>query len=210
VKLENTFRVDLPVDDAWALLTDLRRIAPCLPGAHLDGLTDGEYHGALAVKIGPISARYTGLARFLERDDVDHRAVIEARGREQRGNGAASATIVTNLEPEGDRTRVSVSTELSVSGRAAQFGRSLLAEVSESMLSEFASRLESTVHGDGASAGSARDDAARSGASTDARHDGNSLDLLGAVAMPLLRRAALPAACAVLAGLAGWLVGRRR
>jgi uncharacterized protein len=196
VKLANDFWVALPVDDAWALLTDLPRIAPCLPGAHLDDVVDGEYRGGLATKIGPINARYRGVARFVERDDVDHRAVIEARGSEERGSGAASGTVVATLRPDGQGTRVDLSTELSISGRAAQFGRSLVAEVSATMLAEFAHRLEGIV---------------RPGTSTAVAQDGaNQLDVVRTVALPMLRRAAVPAACALVAGVVGWLIGRRR
>ena len=194
MKLANDFWVALPVDEAWALLTDLPRIAPCLPGAHLDDVVDGEYRGGLATRIGPVSARYRGAARFVERDDVDHRAVIEARGSEERGNGAASGTVVATLRPDGQGTRVDLATELAISGRAAQFGRSLLSEVSATMLAEFARRVE-TVAGSGSSAAAAR-------------HEGGEPDVVRTVALPVLRRAAVPAACALIAGVVGWLAGR--
>lgn len=195
MKLANDFWVALPVDEAWALLTDLPRIAPCLPGAHLDDVVDGEYRGGLATKIGPINARYRGVARFVERDDVDHRAVIEARGSEERGSGAASGTVVATMNPDGQGTRVDLSTELAISGRAAQFGRSLVAEVSATMLAEFARRLEGIV---------------RPGTSTAVPPGGeDKLDVVRTVVLPLLRRTAVPAACAVAAGIVGWLVGRR-
>jgi uncharacterized protein len=197
VKLANDFWVALPVDEAWALLTDLPRIAPCLPGAHLDDVVDGEYRGGLATKIGPINARYRGVARFVERDDVDHRGVIEARGSEERGSGAASGTVVATLRPDGQGTRVDLSTELSISGRAAQFGRSLVAEVSATMLAEFVRRLEAVVR-PGPSAGAAPEP------------ESAELDVVRTIAVPMLRRAAVPAACALVAGLVGWLLGSRR
>ncbi|MBO0826324.1 MAG: SRPBCC family protein [Streptosporangiales bacterium] len=193
MKLANDFWVALPVDEAWELLTDLPRIAPCLPGAHLDDVVDGEYRGGLATKIGPINARYRGVARFVERDDVDHRAVIEARGSEERGSGAASGTVVATLRPDGAGTRVDLSTELAISGRAAQFGRSLVAEVSATMLAEFARRLEAVVRPGPAAAGS--------------RHEAGELDVVRTFALPLLRRAAVPAVFAVVAGVVGWLIG---
>jgi carbon monoxide dehydrogenase subunit G len=163
VRLENAFHVSLPVDEAWALLTDLPAIAPCLPGAHLDDVVDGEYRGGLSTKIGPITARYQGSARFTERDDVDHRGVIEARGREERGSGTASATVTAALRAEDSGTRVDVTTELAISGRAAQFGRSLMAEVTSMLLSQFVSRLETMIQqgevspGSGGSGGLAGD-----------------------------------------------------
>jgi len=198
VKLDNTFEVSLPVHDAWALLQDLPRIAPCLPGAHLDDVVDGEYRGGLSTKIGPINARYTGKARFLERDEVDHRAVIEAQGREERGSGTAAATITATLRPTEGGTRVDISTDMAISGRAAQFGRSLVAEVSSTLINEFARRLESTI---GAGEGSA--------AEVPAANDDNSLDVARTVVVPLLRRALVPAVAGVLSGLAGWWLGRR-
>lgn len=200
MKLDNSFRVELPVDQAWNLLTDLPRIAPCLPGAHLDDVVDGEYRGGLSTKIGPINARYTGTARFLELDDVGRRAVIEARGREQKGSGAASATIVAVLRPDERGTAVDVSTELSVSGRAAQFGRSLLAEVSETMLAEFTRRLAESI----SSPGRVQPGTAESRIA----HEENQLDVFSTVALPLLRRASVPGLVAVLAGLLGWVIGR--
>ena len=198
MKLDNTFEVSLPVHDAWALLQDLPRIAPCLPGAHLDDVVDGEYRGGLSTKIGPINARYTGKARFLERDEVDHRAVIEAQGREERGSGTAAATITATLRPTEGGTRVDISTDMAISGRAAQFGRSLVAEVSSTLINEFARRLESTI---GAGEGSA--------AEVPAANDDNSLHVARTVVVPLLRRALVPAVAGVLSGLAGWWLGRR-
>ncbi|WP_329239208.1 SRPBCC family protein [Actinoallomurus sp. NBC_01490] len=197
MRLENTFRVPLPVERTWELLTDLPRIAPCLPGAHLDDVVDGEYRGGLSTKIGPITARYRGTARFVERDDVGHRGVIEARGREERGAGTAAATVTATLHPDGDGTRVEVATELSISGRAAQFGRSLFSEVSAALMAQFASRLEAMAR-EGTTAAPA----------PVADGPGESLDLAATVVVPVLRRAAIPAVTAVLAGLAGLVVGR--
>lgn len=202
MKIDNTFEVSLPLDDTWALLQDLTRIAPCLPGAHLDDVVDGEYRGGLSTKIGPINARYTGRARFLERDEIDHRAVIEAQGREERGSGAASATITAVLSPAGGKTRVDVSTEMAISGRAAQFGRSLLAEVSASLIKEFAQRLESTVTQESNGTAIAADAAAGD-------FEGNTLDVGRTVVWPLLRRAVTPAVTAVLGIAAGWILGRK-
>ncbi|WP_395103550.1 SRPBCC family protein [Actinomadura sp. SCN-SB] len=194
MRLENTFHVPLPVEEAWALLTDLPRIAPCLPGAHLDEVVDGEHRGGLSTKIGPITAKYRGTARFVERDDVDHRGVIEARGREERGSGTAAATVTARLRPEDGGTRVEVSTELAISGRAAQFGRSLLAEVSTMLIDQFTARLEALI---------------KDGAAAPAEQAEQTLDVGTTVVLPLLRRAAVPAAAAVVAGVLGYLLGRR-
>ena len=219
MKLEHDFRVALPVDDAWALLTDLPRIAGCLPGAHLDETVDGEHRGALSTKIGPITARYRGGASFAERDEVAHRAIIAARGREERGTGTAAATITARLTPDGAGTRVDVSTELSVTGRAAQFGRSLLTEVSATVLTEFVTRLEALAAGSDAGGAATTDAAPRqavtargasggAAAGTPSGGEDNVLDariILG----PLLRRAAVPAGVALVAAACGYALGRR-
>ena len=169
---------------------------PCVPGASLDEVVDAEYRGRVTARIGPITVRYAGAAHFVERDDVDHRAVISLRGREERGNGSVKATVTTQLKPERDRTRVDLSTELDVSGRAAQFGRGILGDVASSVLGEFATELERMVEGTDGPASSAAPGAAD--ASAERRADA-TLDVRRVVIMPMLRRATVPAAC-VLAG----------
>ncbi|MFF5992788.1 SRPBCC family protein [Prauserella flavalba] len=227
IPLNQQFRVDLGVDDAWVLLTDLPKVARCMPGANLDQVIDDEYRGRLSTKIGPINATYQGVAVFRERDDVAHRAVVEARGREAKGSGSASALVTLHLKPDGEGTLVDVSTELAISGRAAQFGRSLLAEVSNAMLDQFVQRLEAMIaqSDDGADTTGTPETAAPSisgvapAAAADARGElggtdtnvtGNqSLDVVRAIVLPLLRRAAVPIVTAGLGGLIGLLAGRR-
>lgn len=159
MELTNDFRVSLPVEQAWAVLVDVERIAPCLPGAELQEVEGDEYRGVVKVKVGPITAQYRGKATFLERDDQHHKAVLRAEGRETRGQGNANATITSVLEPDGDDTRVSVTTDLTVTGRVAQFGRGVLADVSAKLLTQFVQCLESTVlsSGGAGSAGGAED-----------------------------------------------------
>jgi len=212
IQLQNRFRVALPVEDTWRLLTDLPKVAGCLPGAIVDDAVDGAYQGRIATRIGPISARYRGTASFREHDAVSHRAVIEARGREEKGNGSAQALITAVLKPDGDGTLVDVSTELTISGRAAQFGRSLLAEVSNSMVDEFLRRLEAmTAQGGAAGAPQTAVPVAPAG-SADRRHDdeADQLDVLSTIVLPLLRKHARDAAIAVAIGAAGYLLGRSR
>ena len=148
MELINEFHVGVPVEQAWAVLTDVERIAPCLPGAQLQEIEGDEYRGIVKVKVGPITAQYKGAASFLERDDVAHRAVLRAEGRETRGQGNASATITAVLTPDGDGTAVTVTTDLTVTGKVAQFGRGVLADVSAKLLNQFVSCLETTVLGD--------------------------------------------------------------
>lgn len=147
MELTNEFTVNVPVDEAWLVLTDMTRIAPAMPGAKLETVEGDQYLGSVKVKVGPVTAEYKGAATFLERDDEAHRAVVRAEGRESRGQGNATATITATLVPEGEGTRVSVVTDLSITGRVAQFGRGVLADVSNKLLGQFVSSLETTVLG---------------------------------------------------------------
>jgi carbon monoxide dehydrogenase subunit G len=143
--LTNDFRVALPVERAWAVLTDVERIAPCLPGAQLQEVEGDEYRGIVKVKVGPITAQYKGKATFLSQDAEHHVAVLRAEGRETRGQGNANATITATLTPDAGGTAVSVATDLTVTGRVAQFGRGVLADVSAKLLDQFVDNLEKTV-----------------------------------------------------------------
>ena len=143
--LTNEFRVSVPVERAWAVLTDVERIAPCMPGAQLQEVEGDEYRGVVKVKVGPITAQYKGKATFQERDDAAHRAVLKAEGRDTRGAGNANAIITATLTPDGDGTAVSVVTDLTVTGKVAQFGRGVLADVSAKLLGQFVDCLETTV-----------------------------------------------------------------
>lgn len=145
MELTNEFRVEVPVDHAWRTLTDVETIAPCLPGAQLQEVEGDEYRGTVKVKVGPITAQYKGTARFVEQDEATHRAVLEASGRDTRGQGNASATITAVLVPDGDGTKVTVDTDLHVTGRVAQFGRGVLADVSHKILDQFVDQLHDTV-----------------------------------------------------------------
>jgi carbon monoxide dehydrogenase subunit G len=142
MELTNEFRVGAPVEQAWEVLTDVERIAPCMPGAELEGLEGDEYRGTIRVKVGPVTAQYKGGASFVEQDAGVHRAVLRAQGRETRGQGNARATITATLAPDGDGTRVNLVTDLSVSGRVAQFGRGVLSDVSTKLVRQFVDCLE--------------------------------------------------------------------
>jgi uncharacterized protein len=147
MKLDNEFTVGVPVGEAWGVLTDLELIAPCMPGAQLTGVTDGVYTGKVKIKVGPVTAEYAGTARFAEKDEETHRAVIDARGRDSRGNGNATAVISAQLVPVGERTRVTVTTDLTISGRIAQFGSGMIKEVSAKLLGQFVECLEGRLGG---------------------------------------------------------------
>ena len=147
MELTNEFTVGVPTEQAWALLTDVERIAPCMPGAELQEVEGDEYRGVVKVKVGPITAQYKGKASFVERDVPGLRAVLRAEGRETRGQGNASATISASLHPDAGGTRVAIVTDLAVTGRVAQFGRGVLADVSTKLLGQFVDCLETTVLG---------------------------------------------------------------
>jgi carbon monoxide dehydrogenase subunit G len=156
MELVNDFTVAVPIDDAWRILTDVERIAPCLPGAQLQEINGDTYSGVVKVKVGPILAQFKGDAEFVEKDDVAHRAVLKAEGRDTAGKGNASALITAKLDSQGDAvTKVTVSTDLTITGKVAQFGRGALADVSTKLLGQFVDCLETTVLGPAAAASSA-------------------------------------------------------
>src|SRR5947209_5142821 len=143
MRIENSFTVGLPEEDAWRVLLDVERIAPCMPGAELQEITEDEYRGVVKVKLGAITAQYKGAVRFAEVDEAGRRLVLRAEGRETRGQGNASATVTATLRPAGEgRTEVAIETDLTISGKIAQFGRGVMADVSSKLLGEFARCLE--------------------------------------------------------------------
>ncbi len=152
MKIEHEFTVSVPIDRAWAVLTDLEGIAPCMPGAQLTGVDGDVYSGKVKIKVGPVVSQYAGTVKFLEKDDDNYRAVIDAKGRDSRGAGNASAAITAQLRPDGDRTHVSVDTDLKITGRIAQFGSGMIKEVSTKLLGQFVASLEEKLLADGAPA----------------------------------------------------------
>jgi carbon monoxide dehydrogenase subunit G len=146
MEINNSFEVKAPIDVAWATLTDLARIAPCLPGATLTSIEGDVYKGHVTVKVGPIVAKFGGQAIFQERNDTAHRAVLKGEGRDSTGKGNASAIITAQLEVvDASTTRCTVNTDLTITGKIAQFGRGALADVSDKLLKQFVVNLESTV-----------------------------------------------------------------
>jgi carbon monoxide dehydrogenase subunit G len=141
VQLENSFTVPVPIDEAWRVLLDIERIAPCMPGAALDSVDGDDFTGRVKVKLGPINLTYQGKASFIEKDEAAHRAVIDAKGKDQRGNGTAAAVVTARLAPEGAITRVDVLTDLNITGRPAQFGRGVMTDVGNKLLGQFADKL---------------------------------------------------------------------
>jgi hypothetical protein len=199
MELTNDFRVGVPVERAWEVLTDVELIAPCMPGAQLQEIEGDEFRGVVKVKVGPITAQYKGKATFVERDDAGHKAVLRAEGRDTRGQGNANATITAQLTPDGEGTAVSVVTDLTVTGRVAQFGRGVMADVSTKLLGQFANCLEAKLAADevgaaGTSAGGAA--AASAGAGPEAGHGPLDIASEGAAASREVEAAGEQAAAA--------------
>jgi carbon monoxide dehydrogenase subunit G len=152
IELDNSFTVPVPPEQAWDVLLDVETIAPCMPGASVTSVDGDEIQGQVKVKLGPLSLSYKGTAKFTEKDQATHTFSIEATGKETRGAGTASATVQASLKPAdgADETLVSIHTSLNVTGRPAQFGRSLLPEVSGKLIAQFATNLQAMINADGA------------------------------------------------------------
>jgi carbon monoxide dehydrogenase subunit G len=162
IELDNSFTVPVPPERAWDVLLDVERIAPCMPGASVTSVEGDEITGQVKVKLGPLSLSYKGTAKFTDKDAENRTIAIEASGKETRGAGTASATVQAALKP-GDAdgsTLVSIHTSLNVTGRPAQFGRSLLPEVSGKLIGQFATNLEALIEQDGVSGTDSAADAA--------------------------------------------------
>jgi uncharacterized protein len=208
VELNNEFRVAVPAAKTWDFLTDVERVAPCLPGATLLSVDGDEFTGSVKVKVGPITVSYKGEAAFEEKDAAAQRMVLKANGKETRGNGNAAAVVTAQLKDEGDATSVLITTDLTISGKAAQFGRGVLADVAGNLIGQFARRLEGDLLGGSAATTAAPTAETISAASQPGA--GDSVDLLKVVAVPMAKRAA-PALAALAVGAAiGFLLGRRR
>jgi uncharacterized protein len=138
MKLSNEITVPAPINEAWDLMLDVERVAPCLPGAAIEGSEGDEYKGSMKVKIGPIVSQFKGTLHIEEANEEAHRAVMSAKARDSRGKGSANATITSTLEPAGEGTRVSVETDLRVTGPAASFGRGVMQDVSAMLMTQFA------------------------------------------------------------------------
>ena len=142
MELEHSFTVPVGIERAWEVLLDVETIAPCMPGAALDTVDGDAFTGTVKVKLGPIGLTYKGKASFIEKDDAAHRAVIDAQGRDARGNGTATAKVTATLEADGDAsTKVVVSTDLAITGKPAQFGRGVMVDVGNKLIGQFADCL---------------------------------------------------------------------
>jgi carbon monoxide dehydrogenase subunit G len=147
MQLEHEFSVPVSIDEAWKVLLDVERLAPCMPGAVLDEIRGDEFDGRVKIKVGPITVTYGGTAGFIEKDLENHRLVIKASGRDAKGGGTAAATITAVLKESGDQTQINVSTDLAITGRPAQFGRGVMIDVSNKLLGQFTDCLSAQMSG---------------------------------------------------------------
>jgi uncharacterized protein len=151
VQLEHSFSVPVGVDDAWHILLDIERVGACMPGASIDSIEGDSFTGTVKVKLGPINLTYKGQASFVEKDESARRAVIDARGKDARGNGTAAARVTATLADAGGKTDVRVNTELDITGKPAQFGRGVMVDVGNKLLGQFADELARMIRGEPAS-----------------------------------------------------------
>jgi carbon monoxide dehydrogenase subunit G len=225
MELEHSFTVPVPVDQAWNVLLDVERVAPCMPGATLDSVDGDEIKGRIKVKVGPISMTYVGTARFTERNRDAGVVTLEASGKEARGSGTAAATVRSELHGQDGQTEVTVHTSLNVTGRPAQFGRGVMTDVSAKLIGIFATNLadmlatgsgsapepavpEPAVPAAQAAAPPAAPQASTAPTAVPTQSE-DSLNLLQVAGLPVLKRIAAPAG-ALLAVLAVVLIWRRR
>src|SRR5579859_581608 len=164
MELEHSFTIPVPPEQAWQVLLDVEQIAPCMPGATVDSVDGDVITGRIKVKVGPVALTYAGKARFVERDEQGRTVTMEASGKETRGSGTASATVRSTLRDEGGQTTVVVHTTMSVTGRPAQFGRGVMAEVGGRIIEKFAGNLAAQLAG-GSAVGVAASNGSGPGAS---------------------------------------------
>jgi uncharacterized protein len=216
MEITDSFRVSTPIEETWKILLDIERIAPLLPGAQLQEVEGDEYRGIVKIKVGPITAQYKGAARIAEADEATHHVVLDASGRDTRGQGNAKALIEVNMKEDDGGTAVDIKTDLQVTGKVAQFGRGVMADVSTKLLGQFVDNLERDV----LSGGGSSEAAAAPAATSPANGNGNGNGKVGEVpaaaapaaeaAAPTLRRIDSPEAEPVdLLDVAGAPVAQR-
>jgi carbon monoxide dehydrogenase subunit G len=217
MQLEHEFEVPVPVEQAWDVLLDVERIAPCMPGATVESFDGEVVKGRVKVKVGPIQVTYGGTAKFTEKDTEGHRVVIEASGKEARGAGTANATIIGTLLPQGSSTKVTVSTDLAITGKPAQFGRGVMVEVGNKLIGQFATCLAQEISGGAPAPAPAAAAAGEAAAPTAAAAapplrpvpEAEPINLLQTAGMPVLKRL-LPLVVGVIALVVVWRMVRGR
>jgi len=189
VKLEHSFHVNEDIDVAWDVLNDVRRVALCMPGAAVDTVDGDDVTGTCKIKLGPIALTYRGQATFVERDAAAHRMVLEGQGQDGT-NGRASVTVVANLSADGTQTRVDLKTDLKLTGKPAQFGRGVMADVGDRLIGQFAEALAQQLAADKLAPQDIEPGHASSGADAGATEP---LDLLSVASQAVARRSAMVA-----------------
>ncbi|MCW2764251.1 MAG: carbon monoxide dehydrogenase subunit [Nocardioides sp.] len=217
MKLDHSFVVPIDLETAWKTLTDVERVAPCMPGATLLSVDGDTFSGEVRVKLGPIGLKYAMTASFLEQDVEIRRATIEARGKEKRGSGTAAARITLQLHPRTDnQTNAEVSIDLDITGRPAQFGRSTLSDVSAAIVTDFAARLATMLSESPDTAVSTPPGRPNTGADAPVGPVGpvqpdSAVNLTRIALVPILRRAAVPTLAVLATTTLLWrLLSRRR
>ena len=212
--ITNEFTVNRPIDEAWAVLCDVERIAPCLPGAQLQEIEDETFRGVVKIKLGAVNANFKGEAKFVERDDTNYRAVLSASGRDTGGRGNASADVTaeaTALSPTS--TRCTVTAELHISGKVAQFGRGIMGDVSKKLMDQFSSNLNTMLDEQPTTETGSSESATETPANESSASDGSDnsqSDDTGGADRPRVRKIEGPAAEPIdVAGLAGPAVLKR-
>lgn len=211
MNLDNSFVVPADIDTAWATLLDVEAIAPCMPGATLTSFEGDDFTADVKVKLGPVTMIYAGQGTFVSKDEAEHKAVIEGVGKESRGTGTAKALVTTQLMAETpERTRVDVHTELTITGKAAQFGRGVIADVSKRLIDQFAGNLEQVIMARKAAltAAASSDTSTPTPAPTPIKA-ADSIDLLGAAGAPVLKRVIPLVVGVVVVGVVIWWLVRR-
>jgi carbon monoxide dehydrogenase subunit G len=207
--ITNEFTVNRPIDEAWTVLCDVERIAPCLPGAQLQEIEDETFRGVVKIKLGAVNANFKGEAKFVERDDENHKAVLSASGRDTGGRGNASADVTaeaTALSPTS--TRCTVTAELHISGKVAQFGRGIMGDVSKKLMDQFSNNLNTML--DEQPADEPEAPAAEAPAAAAQPAEASDADNTGGADRPRVRKIEGPAAEPIdVAGLAGPAVLKR-
>jgi carbon monoxide dehydrogenase subunit G len=145
VQLVNEFVVDAPLETAWAVLSDVPGVVECIPGAQLESRSGDDYHASVTVKVGPVGLTLNGTATIVSRDDTGHQMVVRGTGRDRKGNGSVEATVTVVAQDRGGRSAVTVTTDLELGGRIAQFGSGVISQVSNRILGQFANRLNARI-----------------------------------------------------------------
>ncbi|MCV7445194.1 SRPBCC family protein [Mycobacterium paraense] len=211
MKIANQFTVSAPIDQAWDVLCDLEQVIPLMPGAQLTGHEGDDYLGKVKVKVGPVTSEFSGKVHFVELDREQYRAVIDGKGKESRGTGNAAATVTAQLKSDGDRTSVTVDTDLKIVGKLAQFGSGMLQQVSEKLLGQFVESLEAELAAKNApAAASPAGPATTESAPRHAAPEPEPIDLLDLAGGDQLKKYGAAAAAVLAVLVLIWVLRRRR